>query len=307
MSYIYLLEQGEESSAECFSDIPVSVRSKLIPIAGASCCNDSETASCHDSRFGTTCVPLTGDRGAEALTSSRVDSHAKTSPVPAKGPASTATGLDCGPRWPGSLARYDPNTCSWKTRQCLLAGGLEEFSATWPRWGMMRDGECWELATPARLISGKESGLWPTPCARDYKGAGKNGTLRDRLDYATERGATKSNTYATPQSRDFRTGQQSRWEDPERTRNLNDQIGGKLNPNWVEWLMGWPIGWSKPEPIEMDWRDWSEDPADSGEIPRVAKGIKKRVSRLKAIGNGQVPAVAALAWQTLTKVDTEAK
>jgi hypothetical protein len=50
--------------------------------------------------------------------------------------------------------------------------------------------------------------------------------------------------FATPQSRDFRTGQQSRWENPERTRNLNDQIGGQLNPTWVEWLMGWPLGWT---------------------------------------------------------------
>ena len=50
--------------------------------------------------------------------------------------------------------------------------------------------------------------------------------------------------FATPQARDFRTGQQSRWENPEKTRNLNDQIGGQLNPTWVEWLMGWPLGWT---------------------------------------------------------------
>ena len=26
--------------------------------------------------------------------------------------------------------------------------------------------------------------------------------------------------------------------------------GGKLNPPWVEWLMGWPIGWTDCEPLE---------------------------------------------------------
>ena len=26
--------------------------------------------------------------------------------------------------------------------------------------------------------------------------------------------------------------------------NLNDQIGGSLNPTWVEWLMGFPLGWT---------------------------------------------------------------
>lgn len=34
-------------------------------------------------------------------------------------------------------------------------------------------------------------------------------------------------------------------------------------------------------------------------VPRVATGVPNRVDRLKAIGNGQVPAAAALAWNTL--------
>ena len=38
---------------------------------------------------------------------------------------------------------------------------------------------------------------------------------------------------------------------------------------------------------------------EPGSVPRVAKGIPKRADRLKAIGNGQVPAAAALAWTTL--------
>ncbi len=36
-----------------------------------------------------------------------------------------------------------------------------------------------------------------------------------------------------------------------------------------------------------------------GSVPRVATGISKRADRLKAIGNGQVPAAAVLAWHTL--------
>ena len=34
-------------------------------------------------------------------------------------------------------------------------------------------------------------------------------------------------------------------------------------------------------------------------VPRVAVGISNRADRLKAIGNGQVPAAASLAWNTL--------
>jgi len=36
-------------------------------------------------------------------------------------------------------------------------------------------------------------------------------------------------------------------------------------------------------------------------ISRVAVGVKDRVSRLKAIGNGQVPEVARLAWEILSE------
>jgi len=48
---------------------------------------------------------------------------------------------------------------------------------------------------------------------------------------------------------------------------------------------GWPSGSS--------W--WLTEPA----VGRVAHGVAARVDRLRALGNGQVPAVAALAWETL--------
>jgi len=41
---------------------------------------------------------------------------------------------------------------------------------------------------------------------------------------------------------------------------------------------------------------WTSEPR----LDRVAHGVAHRVDRLKAIGNGQVPAVVELAWRTLT-------
>ena len=48
---------------------------------------------------------------------------------------------------------------------------------------------------------------------------------------------------------------------------------------------------------------WGSDPADNPEsgLGRMAYGMANRVDRLKAIGNGQVPLVAATAWQILTE------
>lgn len=50
---------------------------------------------------------------------------------------------------------------------------------------------------------------------------------------------------------------------------------------------------------------WRQDPAEAPEsnVGRMADGVAARVDRLKAIGNGQVPIVAALAWRILSKKD----
>ena len=80
--------------------------------------------------------------------------------------------------------------------------------------------------------------------------------------------------------------------------------------------MNWPLGWTSLDPLpEETFQDWqlrtqdgtwwdcdpSETPHRDGEIVgRVTVGVKARVDRLKAIGNGQVPAVVRLAWQILT-------
>ena len=67
--------------------------------------------------------------------------------------------------------------------------------------------------------------------------------------------------------------------------NLVTRLNGSLNPDWVEWLMAWPIGWtdlSCEAPVQHPW--WFEPEG----IPRVATGIKDRTKRLRAIGNGIV-------------------
>ena len=48
-----------------------------------------------------------------------------------------------------------------------------------------------------------------------------------------------------------------------------------------------------------DMREAGMQKRKRAQISRVAVGVKSRVDRLKAIGNGQVPAVVALAWCTL--------
>ena len=249
------------------------------------------------SRSGMTCEPLTEDRGKALLTWCLADSLARTSPPPARAPGSAAPVLDSGARWHALLVKFSPDSCGWKTARCLWEEDLDWSCLTLPRWGSLHDGELWERATVALHTNETASGFWPTPRAgnpgsRPNGKGGKilseevaiaEGLLERGQRFGTPRASdskgsgpvgSKSHThmmekgylcaqvksFATPQTRDFRTGQQSRWENPYRSRNLNDQIGGQLNPTWVEWLMGWPLGWTdcaaSATAKYREWRQW---------------------------------------------------
>ena len=134
-------------------------------------------------------------------------------------------------------------------------------------------------------------------------------------------GKTESDmNWATPQNRDFRTGGVDRYNNPERSKNLNDQIlneptpntpsggakadgsapqgmnggkghremmkgefkpGAKLNPAWVCQLMGLPVGWTQ--------------------LSTAKKADENRIDRLRLLGNGVVPQTAEKAFITLAK------
>ena len=264
MSWLYSQALVEEYLGDISLDGEQSVPLSGNPTPQAYCAPDKMTDFSRLSRFGMTYKPLTENRGQELLTLYLEDFLVPTS-VPQKKEQKELMEkpLECGEKWRASFAKYDQDSASWKTHQCSLLGDLDEFSETWPQWGLMRDGECWEQRTLEQTIRGTEFGLleqmWPTPCATDYKGSGKTGTLRDRLDYAAERGATKSKNYTwpTPRTKGM-CGGSGAWAQLkanttiEEARAMGAGNGGKLNPMWVEWLMGWPLGWTSLKPLETD-------------------------------------------------------
>lgn len=215
----------EESSL----DGAPSVLLKLIPTAAECCSRASGTDALSRSQFGTTCEPSTAAPGADTLTLYREASLAKTLAQPGEAQELKVSAADCGWKWPASFAKYDPASRSWKTRQCSLLGGLDGFSETWPRWGLMRDGECSELIGLEPRNIENESGYWQTPTTRDGKGQsgkgnrikrGKNGKLH--------------------------------------VANLCDQIVDLGRPDLVRSiefrysLMAWPSGWTDCAPLAMD-------------------------------------------------------
>ena len=242
----------------------------MLPFPGASYLQGSETDTSQDSQSGTTSKRSTVDHGGVTSTSLPADSHVRTLARPGKEPESKGKDRDFGRRWLGSLARFDPDSHSWKTPQISLLGDLESFSGIWPRWGSMRNGECWERQPSAPHIAEIESGSprerFPTPCSRDYKDTGINTDYWKIAKKGKLAGVVKVRSWPTPTCGMAKhAGLSVKAAEREAKRNgvapsLGVAVviserggdGGALNPTWVEWLMGWIPGWTDLRPLGTD-------------------------------------------------------
>jgi hypothetical protein len=82
--------------------------------------------------------------------------------------------------------------------------------------------------------------MFPTPCATDGDKGGR-GELRGFVTQT--KGYRGGRMLPTPTVQDAENnGGSSQYE--RNSLPLNAVVGGALNPTWVEWLMGYPLGWT---------------------------------------------------------------
>src|SRR5262245_12787581 len=158
-----------------------------------------------------------------ASMSSAEDSPAKTLAKPITAAEDwQESGAGCGQSLRESFAFYDPVTRSLKTSQQSLFGGLEQFSATLPKSGSMRNGRLFRRARWVPHTCGTACSLWPTPRRQDGgRSLPKGGTWRGTC-------------YYNAKGEKLQAGVESR---------MRFVIGpGPLSPLFTEWLMGFPRG-----------------------------------------------------------------
>jgi hypothetical protein len=101
---------------------------------------------------------------------------------------------------------------------------LDVFSETWPNWGSLRNGVCWARLTLEPLTEGNDFGFLPTPLKSDGDGGGicrtKNGREYNLRDWWALRGLGKRRQ--------------------------------QRNPEFWEWVMGWPLSWTDLQPRGTD-------------------------------------------------------
>ena len=248
MSWLYSQVLVEEYLGDNFSDGEQSVplngsHTQLVYLPP-----DKRTAFSRLSRFGMMFKPLTEDLGEELLKSFREDFRVKTYPLQEKEMDLTENDQECGEKWRGSFAKWDQSTSLWRTHQCSLLGDLDEFSETWPQWGLMQGGECWEHQTLERSMKGSESGLLPdnqnffhTPNTTGLDGGSNSRkALKKRIS-----------TWPTPTTPTGGGNVGGSGAYKNAIKN-GTHIPHSINPSLYEWLMGWPTGWTDLKPLETD-------------------------------------------------------
>ena len=156
-SQVLVVEYLGENSLDGEPSVPLSGNNTQLAYLP----QDKMTEYSRLSRFGMMFKPLMESRGKELLMSYQAGFRAKTYLPQEKEQALMESEVECGKKWQGSFAKYDPNLFLWKTAQCSLIEDLTEFLQTWPTWGSMRNGECWERQTSGLNTIEKEYGLLP--------------------------------------------------------------------------------------------------------------------------------------------------
>jgi hypothetical protein len=243
------------------------------------CSQDSVTESFRTSPSGTTWQPSTEIHGAEQLTFFAEDSHAKTSLQQVKEQELQENVRDYGRNMRDSLERCGLDLSLPKTHHCFGLGDLELSSKTWPRWGIMLDGGLSELGLSVRRTSATGCGSWPTPTTMETlppkspkalhkeatqarPGRSRPANLRDCVhpeQMDAWNGSQIQRKYLTPQANEDAAGtpagkMQKMLGNSEAVmgKTPREWKKGTLNPSWVEWLMGWPIGWTDLKPLATD-------------------------------------------------------
>ena len=201
------------------------------------------------------------------LTSYAADTHVNPSAPPAVDAAKKTPDI-FGHGYLRPLASYDPDTQSWRMYGVIYLWGDSPLLETLPPSGMARSGELFQRPPWEPITAATVSSSWPTPTTMDYLPSRSEEALRRQMDN-NRPGRTGAPTlkdavghpdrWPTPTARDVKGAAGFKSE----ARNMKDltylaQIrsglrngmdgnGGSLSPTWVEWLMGFPEGWTDLE------------------------------------------------------------
>lgn len=237
---------SQEGVAACwphqYLDGAPSALLSSIPERVKSCLTASAMESSSISPYGMTLEHSREAHGGEASMSLPEDSPVKTLANAEKEQDLAGKGQDCGWKWRESFAKLIPGLSLWKTRQCSLLEDSEPSLETWPEWGLMQSGECFELPALERPTTERGFSWLLTPTAQSWKAW----TFRNPLALIRKNHADG---------------------------NLQEQLmrlyQRMTTPRCQEILMLWPEGWTDSKPLAMDgFQQWLREQSQCSVVRR---------------------------------------
>ncbi len=156
-----------------------------------------------------------------------------------------------------SSVKYDQTSSSWKTSRGSISEEVPRSLLILPRSGTMQNGTLYLQRPLVPRTSGSASSLWRTPDANTGQRGWKSAeayfdgdqfhiSLNDQV-----RWTPPEQRWPTPTARDYKdVGENTNYQRAAEKARLAGAVGGPLNPMWVEWLMGFPTGWTVLEDSE---------------------------------------------------------
>ena len=254
MSWLFSQALVEDYLGQHFSDGERSARLNGTTMPGMCLSHAKMTEVSKLSRFGTTCKLLTEPLGEMLLMSFLEVFRAKILAVPEKVQELKGQEVPCGSKWQELSVKYDRGLCGWRTAHSLENEVLHWSSVNLPRWGMTVGGVCFQPQKSVHRTNVSESGYsLPTPTCNPElpnKRANTKGpkNLKEVVNGLWDK---EFPMLPPPMAHNAKEGGYP----AEYTRNtptLGAHCGGKIHPEFTEWMMGWPIGWTDLKPLETD-------------------------------------------------------
>jgi hypothetical protein len=153
------------------------------------------------------------------------------------------------------LASYDPDTQSWKMYGDTSLWGEPQSLEKLPPSGMTVNGVLYQQPVWVPITDVIESSSWPTPTTQDHIVRKSTQQKPGSMHSVSLGDAVRMWPTPRAQSMCGGSGAASQIEAQYLAGNINDEErkamragnGGQLNPTWVEWLMGFPTGWTDLE------------------------------------------------------------
>lgn len=169
------------------------------------------------------------------------------------GAGGKTTSGSCGVNLAASLEKLDQLGLLLKT---YLDSSVSHLTTSLPTWSVKAtDASRLYIQLRLSVPHTSENGclLWPTATSRGLEGR-EGGELPERASqFSVRESCALGKLWPTPHA-NCHTGAGEHGEGGD---NLQTTAGGQLNPDWVEILMGFPVGWTDIECTEpQEWPGW---------------------------------------------------